>query len=76
MLQQTLAAGTSVSALIGDSQVTGTHHPITCQDDLHFEEDGTFACPHSVAPPGESRTQQCLDSSIAILILELAVKNL
>lgn len=76
MLQQTLAAGTAVSALVNGSQVSGPHHPITCQGDLRFEVDGEFACEHSVAPPGDERTQQCLDATVAFLLIELAVKNL
>jgi hypothetical protein len=48
------------------------HHPITCQSELRFHEDGRFSCEHATAPPGERRTQFCLEHSVAILLIELA----
>ena len=47
------------------------HHPITCPSPLRFEEDGTFACHHASVPPGNVRTQLCLDHTVALLLLEL-----
>jgi hypothetical protein len=42
---------------------------------LRFEEDGTFACGHTSVPPGDYRTQSCLDHTVALLLMEL-VANL
>lgn len=68
-LQQTLASS-SVPA-VSDVPVF-PHHPITCSGNLRYESDGRFCCDHASAPPGDPRTQLCLDHSIAILLLELA----
>jgi hypothetical protein len=67
-LQATLSsssAGASEPAVL-------PHHPITCQADLRFHDDGRLCCEHATAPPGERRTKLCIDQSIAILLLELA----
>ena len=67
-LQATLSsssAGASEAAVL-------PHHPITCQADLQFYDDGRLSCEHATAPPGERRTKLCIDQSIAILLLELA----
>lgn len=48
------------------------HHPITCDGNLRLEEDGGLACDHSVAPSGDHRTQQCIDHSVALLLIELS----
>jgi hypothetical protein len=48
------------------------HHPITCPGELRLHDDGRLSCQHATAPPGEQRIQQCIDHSIAILLLELA----
>jgi hypothetical protein len=48
------------------------HHPITCRTELRFDDDGSFSCEHSSAPPGDVRTQFCLDHSIALLLIELS----
>ena len=66
-LQATLSASSS-----GLGEPVIPHAPITCaQGPLFFHEDGTFACEHAQAPPGDQRTQACVDHSIAILILEM-----
>jgi hypothetical protein len=70
----------NLQATLSLSSATGTpdeapvrpHHPITCPSTLRFEEDGTFACGHASVPPGDWRTQSCLDHTIALLILELS----
>jgi hypothetical protein len=52
------------------------HHPISCHDELLWlAEDGTLGCPHARVPAGDRRTQGCVDHSIAILLLELAVEK-
>lgn len=48
------------------------HHPTACTGPLRFEEDGALRCDHSVAGPGDARTQCCIDHSIAWLLMELA----
>ena len=67
-LQATLSA--SSSGL--DSPVSGKHHPITCTDELELDEDG-LRCPHTSVPGDDARTQGCVDHSVAILLIELAV---
>lgn len=68
-LQSTIAASTSNQ----DPEVV-PHHPITCSGNLFYEEDGTFRCDHAIAPPDNVRSQQCVTHSIALLIIELAMK--
>jgi hypothetical protein len=48
------------------------HHPITCPTELRLAEDGTFSCDHASAPPGDVRTQLCLDHTVALLLIELS----
>lgn len=72
-LQATLA--TSSAGLDGDV-IYKPHHPITCPSRLFYHEDGRFECEHGGVAPGESRTQACIDHSIALLLIELAVKTL
>lgn len=52
------------------------HHPITCEEELAFHEDGSFACPHGTAPAGDERTQMCLHTTLAILLIEIALETL
>lgn len=68
-LQSTIAAATAT----GDTEVH-PHHPITCTSKIYYEEDGTFRCEHASAPPDNVRTQQCLTHSLALLLIELAMK--
>lgn len=49
------------------------HHPITCLGGLRLEEDGTLRCPHNATVRGgDRRTKDCINGSVAILIVELA----
>jgi hypothetical protein len=48
------------------------HHPITCGARLRLDPDGTFACSHTAVPPGDARTQLCIDHSVALLLIELS----
>jgi hypothetical protein len=67
-LQSTLSSSSA-----GSSEVAVLpHHPITCRGELQFHDVGGLSCEHATAPPGERRTQVCVDESIAILLLELA----
>jgi hypothetical protein len=67
-----LQATLSLSSATGpDENPVRPHHPITCSSPLRFEEDGTFACGHASVPPGDPRTQSCLDHTVALLLLEL-----
>lgn len=67
-----LQATLSLSSATGpDESAVKPHHPITCSSILRLEEDGSFACGHAEVPPGDRRTQSCLDHTIALLLLEL-----
>jgi hypothetical protein len=67
-----LQATLSLSSANGSEEpIVKPHHPITCSSPLRYEQDGTFACGHAVVPPGDVRTQSCLDHTVALLLLEL-----
>jgi hypothetical protein len=68
-LQATLSASSAMSPPEG---AIIPHHPITCTSDLRFDDDGTFGCAHTEVPPGDLRTQFCIDHSIALLLIELS----
>lgn len=65
-LQSTLATSSS-----GLGQEVTPHNPITCTSKLFLHEDGTFACEHAHVPAGDTRTQACVDHSIALMLIEL-----
>jgi hypothetical protein len=68
-----LQATLSLASATGPSEpVVKPHHPITCSSRLRYEEDGTFACTHTSVPPDDVRTQQCLDHTVALLLMELS----
>jgi len=66
-LQATLSSSSS-----GTGETLIPHHPITCNGYLRFEADGSFCCDHTEAPPGDIRTQFCIDHSISLLLMELS----
>ena len=66
-LQATLSSSSS-----GTGEIRSPHHPITCNGNLRFEPDGSLCCAHSEAPPGDIRTQFCIDHSISLLLMELS----
>jgi hypothetical protein len=66
-LQATLSSSSS-----GTGEHLTPHHPITCNGDLSLEQDGSLRCAHSEAPPGDIRTQFCIDHSISLLLMELS----
>ena len=66
-LQATLSSSSS-----GTGEPVSPHHPITCNTDLRLEADGSLFCEHSGAPPGDVRTQYCIDHSISLLLMELS----
>jgi hypothetical protein len=66
-LQATLSSSTS-----GTGETLTPHHPITCNGLLRFEHDGSLCCDHTAAPPGDIRTQFCIDHSISLLLMELS----
>jgi hypothetical protein len=68
-LQATLSSSSS-----GTGDRVMPHHPITCNSTLRFEGDGTLYCEHSAAPPGDVRTQFCIDHSISLLLMELSAE--
>lgn len=68
-LQATLSASSAMGG-----EVVNPHHPITCTSPLEVDfEAGEFRCQHAGVPLGELRTQYCVDHSIALLLIELAV---
>lgn len=68
-LQSTCSAATS-----GGTLPPGVmHHPITCTSKLYYEEDGSFSCEHYTMPPDDPRTKSCVNHSIVLLIVELAM---
>ena len=66
-LQATLSSSSS-----GTGEPLSPHHPITCNGGLRLEGDGTLCCEHAAAPPGDIRTQFCIDHSISLLLMELS----
>lgn len=50
------------------------HHPITCSTTLRFHDDGSLECDHATAKPDDIRTQHCVNHTVALLLIELAVK--
>ena len=68
-LQATLSSSSS-----GTGDPVAPHHPITCNSPLRFEGDGRLCCDHSAAPPGDVRTQFCIDHSISLLLMELSAE--
>lgn len=66
-LQATLSSSSS-----GTGEALSPHHPITCNGALRLEPDGRLRCEHSEAPPGDLRTQFCIDHSISLLLMELS----
>lgn len=71
--------GVNLQATLSASSATGTvvtpvepHHPITCGSELRLHDDGTFSCQHSEVPAGDTRTQLCIDHSVALLLIELS----
>jgi len=71
-LQALLASGTAGAPMLG---VVSPHHPITCSGRLRYEPGGMFSCEHAEVPADDARTQFCLDTSMAYLLIELATKN-
>lgn len=51
------------------------HHPLTCATELRLNEDMSMECDHSKAAPDNVRTRAAVTHSIAILILEEAVRR-
>ena len=72
----------SLQATLSSSSATGNdsalaiqpHHPITCTTTLRFEPDGSLLCDHAVAPTDDKRTRSCLNHSLALLLIELALE--
>ena len=70
-LQATLSASSATTA-----PAPVPHHPITCASNLRFDPDaGVLECEHAATEPGDLRTRQCIEHSLAILLIELAVAN-
>jgi hypothetical protein len=69
-LQATLSASSAISDVVYQP-----HHPITCVSELRFYEDGRLECVHAKTEPQDLRTQYCVDHSIALLLIEEAMKQ-
>lgn len=72
-LQATLSAATSGAVFREDTVNPTPHHPITCRGDLSFDDEGRLGCEHVTVPPHDLRTQEALNHSVAILLIEIAV---
>lgn len=70
-LQSTLSSATSGT---GELPPGVGHHPITCTSNLSFDEDGVFSCEHYKVPYDDPRTHAALVHSLALLIIEEAMK--
>lgn len=66
---------TTLSASVSASDGYPAHHPIQCKTVIVLEEDGRMACEHGYVPADDPRTQACIDQSVAILLIELAVEK-
>jgi hypothetical protein len=73
------AQGISLQATLSSASAMTTkavrpHHPITCAGgELFYDEDNTFRCEHVSVPADDERTQHCVNHSIALLLVELAL---
>lgn len=75
-LQSVLSQGSSELSLMSIDKISGPHYPMTCTGEvLRLEEDGSLSCEHSVAHPDHPRNQAVIDASVAILLIELAVRD-
>jgi len=74
--QVNLQATLSTSSAVGNEEaaMVRPHHPITCASDLRFEPDGTLTCEHATAPSDDQRTLVCVNHSLALLLMELALE--
>lgn len=66
----------TLSASSANAEVYSPHHPITCQSRLWLHEDGSLECEHVRSEPDDERVKHCIDHSIALLLIEIAVKVL
>lgn len=72
-LQATLSASSAGT----ESADVRPHHPITCTEELALDIGaGEFRCPHCAVKVDEERTVYCVQHSIALLLIELAVAEL
>ena len=65
-LQATLAA----TAPSCDSPLA--HHPLICTGRLSYYSDGRFQCDHALAPADDERSKHAVQTSIALLLMEIA----
>lgn len=62
----------TLSAASAGGEPCFPHHPVTCSGALSIHGDGALECEHARTEARDIRTQACVDSSIAILLFELA----
>jgi len=70
----TLQATLSSASATGDEAAVQPHHPITCASSLRLEPDGSLLCDHAAAPADDGRTRSCLNHSLALLLMDLALE--
>jgi hypothetical protein len=61
----------SSSAFVETEDAVRPHHPVTCSDNLRYDDEGRLECDHASAPPDDLRTRFCLHYSVSLLLLEL-----
>lgn len=59
------------SAFVEGKDGVRPHHPVTCSDNLRYDDDGVLACDHAAVPVDDLRTRFCLHFSVSLLLLEL-----
>jgi hypothetical protein len=71
-----LQATLSSSSALGNDEAHAVrpHHPITCDTTLRLEPDGALICDHAAAPGDDERTRVCVNHSLALLLMELALE--
>lgn len=75
-LQATLAANSSTAGPQQELIEAGLpHHPITCNTELTYDEEGRIGCTHGQMLDEDSRTKAAVIHSIVILLFELLAEQ-
>jgi hypothetical protein len=59
------------SAFVEGEDGVRPHHPVTCSDNLRYDDDGVLMCDHAAVPADDRRTRFCLHYSVSLLLIEL-----
>lgn len=73
--QSTIPLQSVLSSSSVTDEVVHPHHPITCVGDLWYNEDNSFECKHTKVTADDKRMRSVVNHSIALLIIEEAVKK-